>query len=170
MCVASCCPKNCYLCQGRIVTVVDGHAHELCVCVCVCMAHYTRPLDKPDLTYETQASPCSLESALLHALLTEALRHAEGRTSDLSVHEAQHEVQQEGLPLAEGAGHRHHDHVQVLHVILQQDLLQSCCIQLEAVLVLVGQDDLDRPGLLFLRHRLKIDARPQLQIPNDSGD
>lgn len=76
----------------------------------------------------------------------------------LTLHVAQHEVQQEGLPLAEGSGHRHHHHIQVLHVILQQDLLQSCSIQLKTVLVLVGQHDLDRPGLRFFRHRLEIDA------------
>lgn len=66
------------------------------------------------------------------------------------VHVAQHEVQQEGFALAEGPGHRHDNHVQVLHVILQQDLLQRCGVQLKAVLILVGQHDLDGSRLLLL--------------------
>ncbi len=66
------------------------------------------------------------------------------------VHVAQHEVQQEGLALAEGPGHRHDHHIQVLHVILQQDFLQRCGVQLKAVLILIGHDDLDGPGLFFL--------------------
>ena len=66
------------------------------------------------------------------------------------VHVAQHEVQQEGLALTEGPGHRHDNHIQVLHVILQQDLLQRCGVQLKAVLILVGQHDLDGPRLLLL--------------------
>lgn len=71
------------------------------------------------------------------------------------MHVSQHEVQQEGLALAKSPGHRHNHHIQVLHVILQQDLLQRCSIQLKAVLVLVGQDNLDGLGLLFLYHNLK---------------
>lgn len=70
--------------------------------------------------------------------------------SHLTVHVAQHEVQQKRLALAKGPGHRHDHHVQVLHVILQQDLLQRRGVQLEAVLVLVGHDDLDGLGLFFL--------------------
>lgn len=66
------------------------------------------------------------------------------------MHVAQHEVQQKGLALAESPSHRHHYHVQVLHMILQQDLLQRSSIQLEAVVVLVGQDNLDGPGCFFL--------------------
>jgi hypothetical protein len=69
------------------------------------------------------------------------------------MHVAQHEVQQEGLALAEGPGHRHHHHVEVLHVVLQQDVLQSRLVQLKAVLLFIGQDDLDGPGR-FLRCNL----------------
>ena len=70
--------------------------------------------------------------------------------SHLVVHVAQHKVQQEGLPLAEGPSHRHHHHVEVLHVVLQQDVLQGRLVQLKAVLLLVGQDDLDGPGHFLL--------------------
>ena len=75
--------------------------------------------------------------------------------SHLTVHVPQHEVQQEGLALAKGPGHRHDHHVQVLQVILQQDLLQRSSVQLKAMLILIGQHDLDGPGLFFLYHSLR---------------
>ena len=75
--------------------------------------------------------------------------------SYLIVHVAQHEVQQEGLALAEGPRHRHHHHVEVLDVVLQQDVLQSRLVQLKAVLLLIGQDYLDGPGHLLLCHLLE---------------
>lgn len=71
------------------------------------------------------------------------------------MHVAQHEIQQERLALAEGPSHRHNHHIEILNVILQQNLLQSCSVQLKAMLILVGQYDLDGPGLFFLYHSLQ---------------
>lgn len=84
-------------------------------------------------------------------------------SSHLIVHVAQHKVQQEGLALAKGPGHRHNHHIQVLQVILQQDLLQRCSVQLKTVLILVGQDNLDGPGLFFLYCSLRT------RVCNQSG-
>lgn len=71
------------------------------------------------------------------------------------MHVAQHEVQQEGLSLPKGSSHRNNHHIQVLHVILQQDLLQCISIQLKAVVTLICLNNLDRPGLFALYSRLK---------------
>lgn len=71
------------------------------------------------------------------------------------MHVAEHEVQQEGLALTKGPGHRHDHHIQVLDMRLQQDLLQCCCVQLKAVLILIGQDNLDGTGLVFFNCGLR---------------
>lgn len=71
------------------------------------------------------------------------------------MHVAQHEVEQEGLAFAESTSHRYDHHIQVFDVILQQDLLKSCNVQLKAMLILIGQDNLDGPGLFFLYQSLK---------------
>lgn len=69
------------------------------------------------------------------------------------VHVTQHEVHQEGLPLAESSGHGDGHHFPVPDLLGQEDPIERPFVQLEGVVVL-DQEHLHGPGssvrLLFL--------------------
>lgn len=55
------------------------------------------------------------------------------------VHVAQHEVHEEGLPLAESSGHRDCHHLSVPDLLGQEDAIERPLVQLEGVVVLDQQ-------------------------------
>lgn len=61
------------------------------------------------------------------------------------VHVTQHEVHEEGLPLAESSGHRDGHHLSVPDLLGQEDAIERPLVQLEGVVVL-DQQHLHGPG------------------------
>lgn len=60
----------------------------------------------------------------------------------LSVHVAEHEIQQEALALPEGSGHWQHHHMFVSDLRSQQNPTQRLCVQSKGVILLAHCDDL----------------------------